>query len=440
MASLILFLTTSIFCFYFFWVQSPWICSIPLIFFIMYSADRIISFSWWSKKNDSWKNIRKDYWWWLSWIVSMVGIIYLGHQQDFPRYSTSIILWGINIIARRWSFAKNYTIGEYIFIRWWRAVSLSLIIQSIRQAPHYTWWIAIALISVWQILYRYRLSQETDPETKKYFLTSKEICNHIRRYSIIGTILLPDRWWALVMVMAYHAIILGLYGYSNTLETYTQQPQRIIHPRDILRGKTFQDAKIHHQGLWRWLLTRLYTQWRVPSWWWVQFLQCGNIIAFVWLLLWTGIQYFQYGDMVTMLWYRGGVVCFVIALTATHRESYRYHRYKKIALIIAVTALYVTMLPLAISATTVVIVSALWQILHIAVMMTASSMLDQYGITTSDRLFWLSGIVLCTAITIIYLMRLPLSSDSIFALTCIIIGLIAFLAYQAVYQIRRGKE
>ncbi|MBP7884792.1 hypothetical protein KAZ93_01200 [Patescibacteria group bacterium] len=51
------------------------------------------------------------------------------------------------------------------------------------------------------------------------------------------------------MVMAYHAIILGLYGYSNTLETYTQQPQRIIHPRDILRGKTFQDAKTHHQGL-----------------------------------------------------------------------------------------------------------------------------------------------------------------------------------------------
>ncbi|MBP7884791.1 hypothetical protein KAZ93_01195 [Patescibacteria group bacterium] len=49
------------------------------------------------------------------------------------------------------------------------------------------------MTSVWQILYRYRLSQETDPDTKKYFLTSKEICNHIRRYSIIGTILLPDR-------------------------------------------------------------------------------------------------------------------------------------------------------------------------------------------------------------------------------------------------------
>ncbi|MBP7884793.1 hypothetical protein KAZ93_01205 [Patescibacteria group bacterium] len=155
--------------------------------------------------------------------------------------------------------------------------------------------------------------------------------------------------------------------------------------------------------------------------------------------MWTGIQYFQYGDMVTMLWYRGGVVCFVIALTATHRESYRYHRYKKIALIIAVTALYVTMLPLAISATTIVIVSALWQILHIAVMMTASSILDQYGITTSDRLFWLSGIVLCTAITIVYLMRLPIGNDSIFALTCIITGLIAFLSYQAMYQIRKGK-
>lgn len=141
-----------------------------------------------------------------------------------------------------------------------------------------------------------------------------------------------------------------------------------------------------------------------------------------------------------MLWYRGGVICFIIALIATDRASYRYTRYKKIALVIAVTTLYVTILPLGVSTVTIVIASTIWQIAHIGIIMTATSLLDQYGITSHDRLFWLSGIVLCTAITVIYLMRLPLGNDSIFALTCIIIGLIAFLAYQAVYQIRRGKE
>lgn len=440
MSSLVLLATTIVFCFYFFRIQMPWVSTIPLAFFVLYSADRIIGLSGWAKKYSGRKQVWQEYGWSLSWIVSMLWLIYLWQQQWFPRYSTSWLLFMINILGRAWSFRKNYTLGEHIFIHGGRATSLVLIILSIWHSPSWTWEIAILITTLRQILYRYRLHQPTKDNDKKYFLTSKEVCNHLWRYSIIGTVVLPDRGSGLVLIMAYNAIILGLYNYSTTLEIYTNQPQKVLRPRDILQGKTFHEANERHDTFWWSLLKRLYKQWRIPSWGWLQFLQCINILSLSWLLLWTGISYFQTSDISIMLWYRIGVICFIIALLATHRESYWYHRYKKIAFIIAVTALYVTMLPLGIETMHIVIISALWQIGHIGFIINGGRFLKQYNITVSDRLLWLGSIIACTAITIFFVFTLPIKTDIAFALTCIIIGLIAFLSYQAIHQINKEKS
>lgn len=438
MSSFVLLLTTIVFCFYFFWIQMPRVSIVPLAFFIIYSADRIIGLSGWARKYNGRKYLRQHYGWSLSWILSMIGLIYLWHQQWFPRYSTSGLLLVINIFARWWSFLRGYTLGEYIFVHGGWAASLGLIMLSFWEAPGSAWWIAILLTTLWQFLYRYRLNQVTpDSNHKKYFLTSKEICNHIRRYSIIGTIMPPDRGGWLVMVMAYNAIILSLYNYSHTLELYTQQPQKILRPRDILRWKTFHEAQEDHDTFWWSLLKRLYKQWRVPSGDGLQFLQCSNILALSGLLLWTGIRYFQSGHISIMIRYWIGVICFLIALIATHKESYWYHWYKKIAFVIAVTALYVTMLPLGIGAMNIVIISALRQILHIGFIINGGRFFERYSISSSDRLLWLGCIIACTIITIFYVFALDITTDTAFALACIIIGLIAFLSYQAIHQMSK---
>jgi hypothetical protein len=133
----------------------------------------------------------------------------------------------------------------------------------------------------------------------------------------------------------------------------------------------------------------------------------------------------------TLIRYWLGILCFIITLFGIQSQEKFISYYKPIGLTLITGAYYITLFDSTSTGSIFTRWSLSWLCINMITCLFHQELFPARKSLFShkDILFWLSMIIISSVISILSLIRLPLSGDILFALGCIIIGLVSFFSY-----------
>jgi len=417
-----------------FWIGKSRLSTIPIFFSLLYSIDSI----WWlSFKSFKW-TIKIEHSIIIFRYIVLVGVTLLLYHQHINRITIAVILAILNSFLLVWSHHARYKEWIEIF-HWWLVWSYIITI-----GLAYSQWYSeidhiMSIMSIWCLLsfviyhsIDFLVTTNNIPfDIKNDSIQKKEFYTYLSISFLCYRIFTPNYLAALVLQLFVTSIFIAIHqqflAYQKGLQT---EKDNNLTGRAILQWKKVLQRYEEKKDFIYSMMDNL-TQWKlVPSTWWLYMLQSLQFIQTV-LFIGVSIYFLILWQAYTLIRYRLGVLCFILTLFFLDRQDTFVHRYKKLWIIMISGAFYMTLLSQYEMNSWFVIGSFLRNCINMIICLFYDTIvpITKRIFKAGDLLFWMIINNLAWIITIISLGYLHISGDIIFALCCIIIGMMGVFSY-----------
>ncbi len=415
---------------FFVWIDFSRLSLIPLFFLIVYIISTLSSFSVFSNHN----NIFKTHGFIFSWGLILIWLMILLINQWLVWYHVLIILVIINTLLYYSSYQREYNEWKSLFSRWSIITYLSGIIYILRTHQYEYLLTTLALWSIISLLIYYSIPLwfTLNDHDQKITKIQQEIALYICIYVILYGIFDPNIYAVIVIQLWFTTLLIAIrQNYLATKDNVINKKKEGLTWRAILSGqKVLERYDSNTQSFSITFFTNLIKNGYMPSAFWMRFLQYSQIISIIGLII-ISIHWILYDSGYLLIRYRLWILCFMITLFWIQSQEKLIHYYKPIALTLITWAYYITLFDTAYNPAIFTRGSLSRLCLNMITALFYKEIFPKAKnlFTHKDILFWLSLIIIGSVITVLSLIKLNLSWDILFAIWCIIIGIVSFFSY-----------
>lgn len=411
-------------------IDIQWLAIIPIICLLLYSISFLSSFS----LPHFTKDIIKDNSIIISRSLILIGIIILLINQGLVRYHVIVITTILNMMLYLSSYKRSYEEWKSLFSRW-MIITLAMWVIYALWTDNHNSIITILSLWSWSLLWIYYSIPLLFPVTDKDYSNitiQKELALYACIYVILYRLFSPNNNAVIVSQLWFTTFIIWIrQSYLTTKETVLAKKKDWLSGRALLAWqKVLERHSTNTRSFSITFFTNLINNWYMPSEFGMKILQYTQLISIIVLVI-ISVIWILHNEPYTLIWYRLGVLCFVITLFGIQSQERFISYYKPIALTLITWAYYITLFDTTNTNSTF----TRWSLARLCINMIVCLFHQELFpkskdlFSHKDILFWLSMIIMSSIISIISLIRLPLSGDILFALWCIIIGLVSFFSY-----------
>lgn len=428
---LILTIISSIIWYFFVWINIYWLALLPLIFLLLF----IISSLWWVSLGNITKDQFKHHGANISRSIIIIGIIILLINQWLVWYYVIAITVFINIILYLSAYQRSYNEWKNVFL--W-GIIISFIVGVWYTARTWQYSLIATSVSIASIIFLlltysipYLFPQLSDKD-KEIITHQKEISLYACLWCVIYRIFQPHYSAVIVSQLAFITLCIGVR------QTYLTRQKEVKHEKKSwLSGrallawqKVLERYDEQNKSFDLYLFNFLIRKWYMPSQYGMKVLQYIQIILII-ILVWISIRWLFNNIEQTLLRYRLWILCFIITLFGIQSQEKFIKYYKTIAIGLITWSYYITLFDSIGNSSTFTWWSLIWLCLNMISCLFYEDIFPKakHLFTKKDILFWLSMIIIGSIITTISLILLPLQWSILFALGCIIIGMVSYFSY-----------
>lgn len=415
---------------FFLWIEIEWLALLPIIFILLYSISFLSSFSLPNFTKDIVKNNAII----IAWSLILIGIIILLINQWLVWYHVIMITTIFNILLFYSSYKRNYNEGQSLFSRWIIITQCMGILYAIRSKNYDS---ISYITSLWSIIllgiyYSIPLLFQLNETDKNIIIKQQEIALYGCIYVLLYRIFEPNYSAIIVTQLWFTSFLIAIrQNYLTTKDTVLSKKRDWLNGRALLSWqKVLERYDNNTKSFSITFFTSLIKNGYMPSEFGMKILQYTQLISISILVIISIIGAIN-NIWYTLIRYWLGILCFIITLFGIQSQEKFVSYYKPIGLTLITGAYYITLF----DTTSTWSIFTRWSLAWLCVnMITCLFHQELFPASKSlfshkDILFWLSMIIISSVISILSLIRLPLSGDILFALGCIIIGMVSFFSY-----------
>jgi len=415
---------------FFLWIEIQRLSLLPMIFLLLYSISFLSSFS----LPNFTKDIVKNNWVLAAWSLIIIGIIILLINQWLLWYHVIMITTIFNIILYYSSYKREYPEWKSLFSRLIIITQCMGIVYAIWSWNYDT---ISYITSVWSVIllsvyYSVPLVFKLNEQDSHVISIQQELALYACIYVLLYQLFEPNYSAVIVTQLWFTSFLIAIrQNYLTIKDTVLSKKRDWLNGRAILSWQKVLERYDHNTKSFSiTFFTKLINNGYMPSEFGMKILQYIQLISIMILVI-ISIFWTIYDIWYTLIRYWLGIFCFIITLFGVQSQEKFISYYKPIALTLITGAYYITLF----DSTNISSIFTRWSLAWLCVNMIACLFHQElFPVTRSlfsrkDILFWLSMIIFSSVISIISLVRLPLSGDVLFALWCIIIGMVSFFSY-----------
>lgn len=408
-----------------------WLLSLPAFLLTTYLIDRLNQFSF--KKFTPKIEIEQGIT--ISWIIVMIGLVMLAESQKVWRLYSGFFLICINTLLLVISYYTHYKEWTKNFFRWLisgRCITTLLWIIKYNIDLNF----AIKIITIGTIRigiichiipFSFTLSQKENENLNQ----KKEIISYLFIYLLCYWILWSSYMAVIALQLWFITVFISLRQQFLSYESHIQHEKQVwLTGRALLQWQKVLKRYASKKDSEYTIMNTAKKYSLIPSHYGLRFLQISQWILIL-LLIIVSIRWLRHDNTQSLLRYWLGVACFVINIFVLDRQDKFFNRYKKFALVILSSAFYLTLFYNTHINNTFVMTSLGWNCLNMFICLFYDTIipLQKRILNRQDLIFWMLWTSGTSIITLLSLGSLKLPGDVIFALWCIIVGMISFFSY-----------
>jgi hypothetical protein len=355
-------------------------------------------------------------------------------NQWLVRYHVIIIIGWLNTLLYYSSYKREYKEWKKLF-SWGIIISILLWMCYARWSKNYDQIMIIGSIGGLALLWIYYSIPYLFTITKDDTITiqqQQEITLYICFYILLYWIFSPNYSAIIVTQLWFTTGLIAIrQNYLTTKNTVLLKKKDWLSWRSLLAWQKVLERYDHNTKSFSIsFFTSLINNGYMPSAFGMFILQYIQLISIIILVI-ISIVWILHNQWYTLIWYRLGILCFITTLFWVQSQERFISYYKPIALILLTWAYYITLLDNTHNSSIFTRWSLIWLCINMITCLYQKELFpkSQHLFSRKDILFWLSIIIISSIITIISLIWLPLAWDVLFALWCIIIGMVSFFWY-----------
>lgn len=416
---------------FFLWIDIYRLAIIPVISILLYSISFFASFS----LPNSTKVVMKENGILLSWSLILVGLIILLLQKWLVRYHVIAITTIFNSILYYSSYKRDYDEGKQLFSRGIIITHCMGIIYNINTGNYESisyiisaWSLIILALSYSIPFFFHKLSDHDH----NYITKQQEIALYCSIYALLYRIFTPNYSAIIVTQLWFTSCLIAIrQKYLTTKDTVLLKKRDWLSGRAILSWqKVLERYDNNTKSTSITFFTSLIQHGYMPSAFGMTSLQYAQLVSIILLIIISIIGVIQ-DTAYSLIRYWLGILCFIITLFGIQSQEKFISYYKPIGIALITGAYYITLFDTTSNKTLFtrgslarLCINMISCLFHQELFPSTKTLF-----THKDILFWLSIIILSSMVSIISLIRLPLPWDILFALWCIIIGMVSFFSY-----------
>lgn len=415
--------------YFFVWIEISWWASIPLLVLILFGIANLGGVGTVSKQQF------KNYGAVMSRGLIVLGLFVLLLHQGLVRYYAMSIIVLINIALYVSSYQWDYSEGKGTFFIG-ILISFGVVVSYLMISAHYhpiAWVVTLAWFIVLGLLYAMNyLFDDLPDDEHRQLIQLRELALYVCCGIVLFWLFQPYYHTIIVAQIAFITLCIGVrQTYLGRKKELTHNKKIGLNGRALLAGqKVLERYDEQNKSFDLHLFNFLIQQWYMPSRYGMRFLQHAQlwlIIGLVALSVWGLFHDFPQ----VLLWYWLGIFCFIITLFAIPNQEKFISYYKTIALGIITGSYYITLFDTTGTTSFFTRGSLAWLCCNMIICLFYNDLFPEsrYLFNKDELLFWLVMIILGSVITIISLVFLPLQWSFLFALWCIIIGIVSYFSY-----------
>ena len=417
--------------YFFIWIDIIRLALIPWFFLLLYIISSLGGLSLWSLTKAQLQNHGAN----ISRSIIIMGIVILLINQWLVWYYVIGITVLINIILYLSAYQRNYHEGKSVFIGG-IVMTFLVAIGYVTWSGQYTsipniisvWWVSFLLL-LYSMPYLFSTLSEQDITTITH---QRELSLYICLATLLYWIFQPNYHAVIVSQLAFITLCIGVrQTYLTRQQEVKQEKKSWLSGRSLLAWqKVLERYDDQNKSLDLHIFNFLITNEYMPSAYGMKAMQYSQIILILLLIAITLWWLFMHTDY-TLLWYWLGIACFIITLFGIQSQEKFVSYYKTIAIWLITWSYYITLFDTTHDSGTFTRGSLIWLCLNMITCLFYEDIFPKAKMlfTRKDILFWLSMIIIGSIITTLSLVRLPINWSILFALWCIIIGMVSYFSY-----------
>ncbi len=403
---------------------------LPIIFILLYSISFLSSFSIPTFTKDIIKNNSII----IAWSLILIGIIILLIKQWLVWYHVIIITTLFNILLYYSAYKREYNEGKSLFSRW---IIITQIIAIIYAIQSWNYDSISYIVSIWSVFllgiyYSIPLFFKINEYDNNIINKQKEIALYACVYVTLYQIFKSNYSAVIVVQLWFTSFLIAIrQNYLNTKDIVLSKKRDWLNGRALLSWqKVLERYDYNTKSFSISFFMRLIKSGYMPSKFGMKILQYTQLVS-ISILVIISILWIINNIWYTLIRYWLGIFCFIITLFGIPAQEKFISYYKPITLTLITGAYYITLFNTTNISSVFTRGSLAWLCINMITCLFHQELFPASKLlfTHKDILFWLSIIIISSIISIISLIRLPLSWDILFALWCIIIGMVSFFSY-----------
>ena len=417
--------------YFFIWIGISRLALIPLSFLMLFFISILGGLSLWTLTKDQIKNNGAL----LSWWIIIIGIISLLINQWLVRYYVVIVTVLINILLYISSYQRAYEEGKSVFLWGTLMTFLSAAWYLIRTQQYGSLANIISIASLsYLILFTLIPYLFQDLSEKDYITIENQ--KEISLYACIGTILYrifqPNYNAVLVSELAFMTLLIGVrQTYLTRKIEIKSEKKSWLSGRALLSWqKVLERYDDQNKSLDLHIFNFLIKNNYMPSSYGMIVLQYVQIVLIIMLVM-LSVRGLMNNVSNTLLWYWLWIASFIITLFWIQSQEKFITYYKTIAIGLITWSYYITLFDTTSNSSIFTRWSLIWLCLNMIMCLFYEDIFPKAKdlFTKKDILFWLSMIITGGIVTTTSLVWLDLNGSIVFALWCIIIGMVSYFSY-----------
>lgn len=417
--------------YFFLWTNVDYLALLPLMVVAVYALSMI----WWVPVQKLSKIHIKKYGSTLSWLLILLGIITLLISQGLAWNHVIGSLVILNIVFYLSAYQRNYQEGKTTFLAWIYASFSVAVLYSVRY-QHGTnvayiasiWSLSMVVIfSIIPLIFSWLANNELILLAQR-----KEISTYASIAMLFYRLLYPQPNLIIVSRIVIGAIIIAIrQNYLSRKELFVQEKKVWLSGRALLEWqKVLERHDRQHTSRDLHFFDFLIAKWYMPSRYGMKILQYAQMICIFLLASYT-IYWLYISESYILLRYRIGIGWFMITLFGIQYKERLAKYYKSMAIILLTWSYYITIFDVAQQTSSFTRRSLLRLSLNMMFALFYEEVLPSQSqiFNKKDINLWLGMIIVWGIITTTSLVWLPLNSSLLFALWCIIVGMVGYFSY-----------
>lgn len=425
--------------YFFIWIEISRLALLPLSFLILFIISILWGLSIWTLTKNQIKNNGAI----LSWWIIVIGIISLLINQWLVRYYVVIVTIIINTLLYISSYQRAYHEGKSVFLRWTLMTFLSASWYLLRTEQYTSLINMISIASLFYFIVFNLLPYIFQNLSEKDYITiehQKEISLYACIWIVLYRIFHPNHRAVIVAELAFTTLLIWVRQTYLTRKIEVKNEKRAwLSGRALLSWqKVLERYDDQNQSLDLHIFNFLIRNNYMPSSYGMIVLQYLQIILIIILVI-ISVLWLINNVSNILLWYRLGVISFVITLFWIQSQEKFITYYKTIAIGLITGSYYITLFDTTSSSSIFTWWSLIWLCLNMILCLFYEDIFPQAKdiFTKKDIVFWLSMIIIWGIMTTLSLVWLDLNGSILFALWCIIIGMVSYFSYHIWRKLNR---